>query len=226
MRQLALPGAGHVRALAWHPNGDRIAVVDGPGPVLVVDQGTGMLRAVMRGRASGRPDAPLAWHPAPAVDNDLLIVAGEGGTVCRLVGGLDSAKLFESDSVPEAFAWSNDGSRLAACGGGSVRFWHRAGALAAEHRAAPDAGGGQITAARWAPGDRYLLTSLGNRSRPADKIIGVALWDAASGEQVRSWTEASGEFEPCRGIALSSEGTRIACVRRDQAPAIHALSGI
>jgi hypothetical protein len=54
----------------------------------------------------------------------------------------------------------------------------------------------------------------------------VALWDAASGEPVRSWTDVSGEFEPCRGIALSSDGTRIACVRRDQPPALHALSAI
>jgi hypothetical protein len=241
MRQLALPGAGQVRALAWHPNGDRIAVVDDQGTVRVVDPGTGTLRAIVRGRAGGLAGAPLAWHPAPAADNNLLIVAGEGGAVVRLAGPLDSAELFAFDADPGAFAWSNDGSRLAACGGGSVRFWHRAEPSsperaatehpgtenpAAENPGAENPGGGQITAARWTPDDRYLLTSLGNRSRPADKVIGVALWDAASGEPVRSWTDASGEFEPCRGVALSSDGTRIACVRRDQPPALHALSGI
>lgn len=236
MRQLALPGAGSVRSLAWHPDGDRIAVVDDQGTVRVVDQGTGTLRAIVRGRANGLADAPLAWHPAPAVDNDPLIVAGEGGTVLRLAGPLDAAKLCEFDAAPGAFAWSNDGSRLAACGGGSVRFWRQAEPpgrerpapenLGTENLDAENLGGGHITAARWTPGDRYLLTSLGNRSRPADKVVGVALWDAASGERVRSWTDASGEFEPCRGIALSSDGTRIACVRRDQPPALHALSGI
>jgi WD40 repeat protein len=234
MRQLAVPDAGHVRSVAWHPHGDRIAVVDDQGTVRVVDQGTGALRALLPGGASGLADAPVAWHSAPAAGNALLIVAGDGGAVVRWASDLDSAgglypqadELFELDSMPGAFAWSNDGSRLAACGGGSVRFWDRAEPPARERPARKKVGGGEITAARWTPGDRYLLTALADSTRRADKIVGLTLWDAASREQVRSWTEASGEFEPCRGIALSNGGTQVACLRRGQAPAIHELSGI
>ena len=131
-------------------------------------------------------------------------------------------------SLPSVVAADPDGRLVVGRAARSQAYLdpERAEPPSPERPVAENPGGGQITAARWTPDDRYLLTSLGNRSRPADQVVGVALWDAASGEPVRSWTDVSGEFEPCRGIALSSDGTRIACVRRDQPPALHAVSAI
>jgi len=233
MRQLAVPDAGSVRSLAWHPGGDRVAVVDVLGTVRVVDLLTGAPRAVLTRGASGLPDAPVAWHPDPAPGNDLLIVAGADGTVVRWNHAMDSAgglypradELFELGSAPGAFAWSDDGSRFAACGGGSVRIWDRA-APPPRRPAGRQVGGGEITAAGWTSGGQYLLTALADSSRRADKVVSLTLWDAASGEQVRSWTDVHGEFAPGRGIALSNRGNRIrvACVRRGEAPAVYRLS--
>jgi WD40 repeat protein len=233
-RQLTVPGTGSVRSLAWHPGGDRIAVVDDQGNVRVLDLGSGAVRAQLTAGANGLADAPLAWHPGPDSVNDLLVVAGEDGMVLRWAHGRTPApglypqadEVLELAAPPRAFAWSNDGTRLAACGGGSVRLWDSELEQAPERPAGRRAGGSEIAAARWTPNDRYLLTALTDNSRLTDEFVGVALWDLATRQQVRSWTDLSGEFEPCRGIALSNGGTRVACLRGGQLPAIRKLSRI
>ena len=130
--------------------------------------------------------------------------AGDGATQPLTLEGLPS--------LPSVVAADPDGRLVVGRAARSQAYLdpERAEPPSPERPVAENPGGGRITAARWTPDDRYLLTSLGNRSRPADKVVGVALWDAASGEApgaprgVRDLTGAAGQIAPaCLSCSIS-----------------------
>ena len=80
-------------------------------------------------------------------------------------------------SLPSVVAADPDGRLVVGRAARSQAYLdpERAEPPSPERPVAENPGGGQITAARWTPDDRYLLTSLGNRSRPADQV-GKSRW--------------------------------------------------
>ena len=164
------------------------------------------------------------------------------------VGGVRDLLALGSATV--GLAWSPDGARLAAVPGGkSAVLWHpgSGGQLPlVTGRAFP------LGPVQWTGDGRYL-TALHrnwlNQYRSANgfseaSVVGMTLWDAESVAELRSWTRTAksagdargdlgaagdrdtGEFEPCRGIALAPAGSLVARVWWRRAPEIWELSGL
>ncbi|MGH3569417.1 MAG: WD40 repeat domain-containing protein [Pseudonocardia sp.] len=110
----ALTGhTGGVSAVAWSPDGSRLATAgDGDGSVRVWDPVAGTQAAVLDGHTGGV--RAVAWSP----DGSRLATAGDDGSVrVRVwdpVAGTQAAVLTGHTGGVSAVAWSPDGSRLAA----------------------------------------------------------------------------------------------------------------
>lgn len=247
--------AGRIRSVAWSGRGDLIAVARYDGGYVGVFNVNGAKQGGFH-PSPGRPvpgvtpdlldswDPPLAWCPRPGSDGELLAFATRDGVIHGLVlagvtGPDRHAELLRlKDDLPTGLAWSPDGSELAVCGGRRLVLWRReTGATRELARASAGAGGADW--AQWTGDGRYLVGFHRERTRTATQVVGVTLWDAVTGAEVRTWyrpatggaelergTAAPAAFDPCHGIALSPSGARLARFWHNRPVELWDISGI
>ena len=110
-------GRNVAEAMAFSPDGSRLAVTDGDTAIRVIGVGTGRVEQVLDPEPGNFGTAPdVAWSP----DGHLLATATDLGVAIWEPGS--AAPLFEIETGTEAIAWSPDGSRLATLGD-RARVW-------------------------------------------------------------------------------------------------------
>ncbi|WP_437535823.1 pentapeptide repeat-containing protein [Sorangium sp. So ce726] len=193
--------SGHtaaIHAIAWAPDGKRLASAGYDGTVLLWDTGTGNQLA----RLVGHSDSVMAvaWHP----DGKRLASAGYDNTV-RLWDpdtGNQLARLVGHSHSVIAVAWHPDGKRLASAGyDNTVRLWD------------PDTGNQlarlvghshSVMSVAWHPGGKRLA-SAGN-----DKT--VLLWDPDTGNEL---ARLVGHSDSVMAVAWHPDGKRLASAGYD-----------
>lgn len=190
------PAGGGVRALAWSPDGDRLASGGGDGSVRVWDPSS--RREVAR-RHNDRDDTgvwSLAWSP-----DSTKLAADDRGSVVVWDWSTGSESDFWTGQglTVWSIAWSPDGTRLA-CGGnhdgGAVELFGVSGRLEMP-LAGHDHRGARSVA--WSP-DGSRVVSGGDDGA-------VRLWDAAVGEPLASFVGPGGYVW---SVAWSPDGTQVA----------------
>jgi WD40 repeat protein/class 3 adenylate cyclase len=198
--------AYNINWVAWSPDGGHIGTASNDASARVWDAETGRLEAELLGHTGGL--ITVDWAP----DSDRLVTAATDGTakVWEFGGGggheLLSLSAEETRSGTLA-AFSPDGTRVITGGGGSVtavKIWDVSLAGDAEVRNFPADELASVDVA-FLPGDR-VVASIDRGS--------VALWDVRSGRRIRTIGPGSGSPEPVVRVAVNSEGTRVAMLRK------------
>ncbi|WP_438029227.1 eIF2A-related protein [Sorangium sp. So ce233] len=231
--------SGHsivIEALAWAPDGKRLASVGYDNTVRLWHVNTGKELARLDGHT--HVVFAVAWHP----DGKLLASAGADNSVCLWDTGNGKllADLRHSKSVM-AIAWHPDGKLLASAGADtSVRLWDAgSGKLLADltgHSKSVNAVAwhpeGKLLASAgedrwirlWDTGNGKLLASLKGHSRsvvaiawhPEGKLLAsagddntVRVWGAGNGKQL---ARLKGHSNHVRAVAWLPDGTLVATI--------------
>ncbi len=191
---------GWVGALAWSPDGTRLATAGGGDALVRVwDTQAGEELLTLAGH-TGWVGA-LAWSP----DGTRLATAGGGDASVRVWDAQAGEELLTLTSISsaQALAWSPDGTRLATAGGADalVRVWD---AQEGKELLALTGHAGWVGAVAWSPGGTRLATGGG------DALVRV--WDAHTGEERLTLTGHEGWV---RALAWSPDSGRLATAGDD-----------
>ncbi len=189
--------------VAWSPRGDRIASGFHNGTARVWDADTGAELLVLRGAESVLFPLP-GWSP----DGSRLLTLNiweaapdkPSARVWDTTSGQEVLTLFGHSGYVFGGGWAPDGQRLVIGGEGdaTARVWDAAtGAELLVFRG--HAGG--VCSARWSPDGRTIAT--GSRDGA------VKLWDAATGQVIRTLFHSAAEFS-VTVVAWSPDGKRLA----------------
>jgi WD40 repeat protein len=190
------PLTGHrkaVNAVAWSPDGTRLATAGTDGTAQLWDPITGEQLITLTDTATM---SAVAWSP----DGTRIATAGEGGT--RLWDPTGQQLTTLSDSGPvNAVAWSPDGTRLATADiDGTARLWELS---TGQQLPSPIGHTSPMRALAWSPdGARIATASIGGTTR---------VWNPATGQQLATLIGIG----PVNAVAWSPDGTRIATAGTD-----------
>jgi len=197
LRRVLTGHTGGVTAVAWSPDGTRLATAGYGGEVRSWDPATGHHQATLTGHIGGA--GAVAWSP----DGTRLATADDRGvslwdpdTGCR------RATLTDHTNWVRAVAWSPDGTRLATADDrGEMRLWDPA---TGHHQATLTGHTRWVGAVAWSPDGTRLATA------DFDELW---LWDSATGPHQATLTGHTGGVT---AVAWSPDGTRLATADLDE----------
>ncbi len=163
---------GGVLAVAWSPDGKRLASAGKDGTLRIWDSITAKEQNTLHGHEKWVRS--LSWSP----DNRRLVSGGTDKTirVWDTSNGAELLCLSGHTKAVLAVAWSPDSHQLASGSqDGTVRIWD---ALSGLELAVLKGHGNEVTSVAWSPDSQYLI------SGSADSTIKV--WDASKESEIRS----------------------------------------
>jgi WD40 repeat protein len=185
-----------VAAVAWSPDGTRIASGSRRGTISLWSAADGKLLATLEegGQKGYVTEGGVAWSP-----DGKRIVSGAASRVVELwsaVNGKLLATLKGHTSVVNSVAWSPDGTRIASGSlDNTVKLWSAAdGKL----QAALEGHTSVVNSVAWSPDGTRIAS--GSRDKT------VKLWSAADGRLLATWNGCEHEIN---SVAWSPDGTRI-----------------
>ena len=165
----------HIAALAWLPDGQRLAAAPAEGNIVILDRATGAVRLTLPPHASGN----CALSIAPAAP--LLVTTGHDGKA-RLYDTDSGALIRELAAGPcwcEHAQFSPDGKLLATTAGKTLRIWTSAGEPVFENSAHAST----IAALAWRPDSAGVATGCYNGAQLFRAKNGA--WEAQPYERLR-----------------------------------------
>lgn len=182
-------GSDYATALAWSPDGARLAVASADGAIRLLDAATGDILLDWPGHGMGT--LALAWSP----DGRRLASGGQDGQarLWEAANGLETAALNGGGAWVEHLAWSRSGNRLATAAGRALRVWNEHG----ESLFGFDAQASTISGLVWLRDGRHLVTAC---------YGGVNLWKVGQSRPERRF-EWKGSF---LSLALSPDDKQVA----------------
>ena len=192
-----------IRALAWSPNGRRIATASDDYTAQVWDATIGSHAVVYRGHSSYVEG--VAWSP-----DSTRVVSGSADGTAQIWDATTGKHLYTyrgHNQWVNRVGWSSDGTRIVSCdqfsGGGTVRVWDAStGNTIVTYRGHTNG----VFAAAWSP-DGARVASCGYDGT-------MQVWDAHSGNTIATYR---GHSVFLFGLSWSSDGKRIAVGSTDMA---------
>ena len=190
---------GEVKAVAWSPDGTRIASGSADQTVQIWDATTGDHVVTYSGHSA--EVKAVAWSPG----DEKHMASGSLDTTVQVWDAFTGSTLLtyrgHSDKVITV-AWSPDGARIASASfDGTVQVWN---ATTGGNPLVYHGHHGPVRAVAWSP-DRQHLASGG-----ADTTVQV--WDATPGQLIHTYT---GHRQDVQAVAWSPDGTSLASASFD-----------
>jgi WD40 repeat protein len=184
----------YVIALAWSPDGKRIAAAAVSGELRVFDAGSGSVTVALPGHAMGTN--ALDWHP----DSTRLASIGQDGkaVVWDVQTGQVVHTLKTGASWGERALWSPKGDVLAMAAGKIVRLWNANGEQIREFSDHAST----VADIAWKPGTDHLAVGA---------YGGAVIWSAISDEPIRKLTWQGSTLKLC----WSRDGSILAAGQQD-----------
>jgi WD40 repeat protein len=192
-------------ALAWAPDGERIAAVDAAGTAWVWDVTS--CKVLMKYTAQGSLNA-LAWSPG----RTRLAVGGNDHLVHVLdvASGQEVIRYTGHSQAVQSLAWAPDGIRIASGSADTtVQVWD---ASTGQHDLTYHGQVGNVDALAWSPDSTRIVSASSSGSDGAPVSDTIQIWNALSGERVFNYQGQSGNI---LALAWSPDGTRIASASSD-----------
>jgi WD40 repeat protein len=189
-------------AIAWSPDGTRVASASDDGTVQVWDPSTGVQ---YWSRVIDDYAFAVAWSP----DGKYVAGGGRHGTVMILDSrsGRSVATYQGPANFIEGVAWSPDGTRLATAGSdGTVRVWEAATC----HLALTYRGQGEpVWAVAWSPDGTRIASGTGaaGENGPVKVHNSVKVWNAQTGQTLLTYAPDAGEYY---AVSWSPDGKYLA----------------
>jgi WD40 repeat protein/transcriptional regulator with XRE-family HTH domain len=201
--------AGHgdrLFGVAYLPDGGQLATWSWDGTVKVWDAATGEVLHTLSHENSGN-GGNASYSPD---GSQLAVVSGNGATVFDAQSGTELFSLPEFAGQAMEVLFSPDGARLALASNddGTVRiFDSTTGSLLLEFPTSQSGNAQQLWQMAFSPDGKRLTTAKGD---------GAAVWDAATGEQLLTFS-GHGEGVRTSGITFSPDGKWVATTGNDAA---------